>query len=593
MINKYKLYEGLFDDDEELFQTDDDALNTFEDINIKSSLEIVLKLIGDVYFNKQSFFWDDNKPIEYKIYAEYDDNNIIFYYKAKSGKKYIDNIQFDKLNIEYLQKIINSLSELGFQYVFLFLNVKYYNDNRTNKDIDFKDIQFCSYNLTHINIHNLIVDFPHQRTHKFSQYIHGYIVNTMSVSFYFCNITDTILINNVYDLTLVSCTNIQDFSFIKNISNSFTIQYNSANTLPACNNLQGIPKNSYTLNIEYLEDNNHYNNIQNIQTLEGIHNNLKEIKLETKEYPWYILHNISLEGLTEDLLKKFKFIAWRFRGADLPVNMQLGPYNFQVKARKWHPTKPQYKTILKTKNWFMDCYLAQPHKPYVEPEYDLENKDIKKQLVKVNKINQQREDAKEDLEKMVNLLKKTIKENDVLYGYVWTLFIRKIKDNGIQYTIQKRWSFDHNFETFENFIRKQLLNDNMNWKLNSKTGTLLKDIVCKPVQEERQKILEKRKKQEKKQKELEKLQKAIDKQKNKIKTSEQDVQQEKPVQTNSNIKIIDYSDKAIAVIGDTYSIKDQLKELGARWNSGLTINGKKTKGWILSKRKKSDVENLI
>ena len=133
----------------------------------------------------------------------------------------------------------------------------------------------------------------------------------------------------------------------------------------------------------------------------------------------------------------------------------------------------------------------------------------------------------------------------------------------------------------------------MTWKLNSKTGTLLKDIVCKPVQEERQKILEKRKKQEKKKKELEKLQNAIDKKKNKIKTFETDIQQEKPVKTNSNIEIIDYSDKAIAVIGDTYSIKDQLKELGARWNSGLTINGKKTKGWILSKRKKSDVENLI
>ena len=587
--NNYRLYEGLFDDDEDLFSTDDDVLDTIEKINKDESLKDITKLIGEVYFQQQ-FYWGDTKPIELNVYAEYEDNNIVFYYKSKRGKEYISSISFTEQYINYIQNIINKLSDLGFQYVFLYLTIKNY---KNIKDIDFKDIQFQSYNLTRINIHNLIVDFSHQKTHKFAKYTKSYMSTDLNIYFYKCNITDTVIINDADNIQLNACTNINDYSFIKHISNSLTLSFNSSDTFPKCNCLQGIPTNSYKLHIEYTEDTNHYKDVQNIQSLKGIHNNLTEIKLETKEYPWYILHNISLEGLTEDLLKKFSFIAWRFRGADLPVNMQLGPYNFQVKARKWHPTKPQYETILKTKNWFMDCYLDQPHKPYVEPEYDLEDKDIKKQLGKVNKINQQREDAKEDLEKMVNLLKKTIKENDILYGNVWKLFIRKIKDKGIQYTIQKRWSVDQNFETFENFIRKQLLNDNRTWKLTSKTGTLLKDIVCKPVQEERQKILEKRKKQEKKQKELEKLQKVIDKKKNKIKTSEPDIQQEKPVQTNSNIEIIDYSDRAIAVIGDTYSIKDQLKELGARWNSGLTINGKKTKGWILSKRKKSDVENLI
>ena len=587
--NNYRLYEGLFDDDEDLFSTDDDVLDTIEKINKDESLKDITKLIGEVYFQQQ-FYWGDTKPIESKVYTEYEDNNIVFYYKSKRGKEYINSISFTEQYIDHIQNIINKLSDLGFQYVFFYLTIKNY---KNIKDIDFKDIQFQSYNLTRINIHNLIVDFSHQKTHKFAKYTKSYMSTDLNIYFYKCNITDTVIINDTDNIQLQDCTNINDYSFIKHISNSLTLSFNSSDTFPKCNCLQGIPTNSYKLHIEYTEDTNHYKDVQNIQSLKGIHNNLTEIKLETKEYPWYILHNISLEGLTEDLLKKFSFIAWRFRGADLPVNMQLGPYNFQVKARKWHPTKPQYETILKTKNWFMDCYLDQPHKPYVEPEYDLEDKDIKKQLGKVNKINQQREDAKEDLEKMVNLLKKTIKENDVLYGNVWKLFIRKIKDKGIQYTIQKRWSVDQNFETFENFIRKQLLNDNRTWKLTSKTGPLLKDIVCKPVQEERQKILEKRKKQEKKQKELEKLQKVIDKKKNKIKTSEPDIKQEKPVQTNSNIEIIDYSDRAIAVIGDTYSIKDQLKELGARWNSGLTINGKKTKGWILSKRKKSDVENLI
>ena len=38
----------------------------------------------------------------------------------------------------------------------------------------------------------------------------------------------------------------------------------------------------------------------------------------------------------------------------------------------------------------------------------------------------------------------------------------------------------------------------------------------------------------------------------------------------SGVEIIDYSEKAIAVIGDTKPIKDQLKELGGRFNSRLT-----------------------
>ncbi len=45
------------------------------------------------------------------------------------------------------------------------------------------------------------------------------------------------------------------------------------------------------------------------------------------------------------------------------------------------------------------------------------------------------------------------------------------------------------------------------------------------------------------------------------------------------VQIIDYSEKAIAVIGDTKSIKEKLKELGGRFNSHLTCGA----GWIFPK----------
>lgn len=49
-------------------------------------------------------------------------------------------------------------------------------------------------------------------------------------------------------------------------------------------------------------------------------------------------------------------------------------------------------------------------------------------------------------------------------------------------------------------------------------------------------------------------------------------------------KIVDYSEKAFAVVGDTREIKDTLKQHGGRFNSSLTVGGSKCAGWIFSKK---------
>jgi hypothetical protein len=63
--------------------------------------------------------------------------------------------------------------------------------------------------------------------------------------------------------------------------------------------------------------------------------------------------------------------------------------------------------------------------------------------------------------------------------------------------------------------------------------------------------------------------------------------------TVEGLDIVDYSEKAIAVFGDTKAIKDQLKELGGRFNPSLNYNGKKRAGWIFSKRKADEVRELL
>lgn len=60
-----------------------------------------------------------------------------------------------------------------------------------------------------------------------------------------------------------------------------------------------------------------------------------------------------------------------------------------------------------------------------------------------------------------------------------------------------------------------------------------------------------------------------------------------PLQTGADgLQIVDYSEKAIAVIGETKAVKDRLKELGGRFNAKLSCGP----GWIFSKTKKNDLK---
>ena len=57
--------------------------------------------------------------------------------------------------------------------------------------------------------------------------------------------------------------------------------------------------------------------------------------------------------------------------------------------------------------------------------------------------------------------------------------------------------------------------------------------------------------------------------------------------------IVDYSEKALAVFGDTRPIKDRLTAIGGRFNAKLTHEGVKTAGWVFSKTKEQELRNLL
>ncbi len=62
---------------------------------------------------------------------------------------------------------------------------------------------------------------------------------------------------------------------------------------------------------------------------------------------------------------------------------------------------------------------------------------------------------------------------------------------------------------------------------------------------------------------------------------------------NFHFEIVDYSEKAIALFGDTKSIKDLLLAMGGKFNPRLAHSQKKQAGWIFSKTKRAELEGVL
>lgn len=75
---------------------------------------------------------------------------------------------------------------------------------------------------------------------------------------------------------------------------------------------------------------------------------------------------------------------------------------------------------------------------------------------------------------------------------------------------------------------------------------------------------------------------------NDIKIAIKEAEEEEEGQIPS-FRIVEYSDRAIAVVGDTREMKEELKRLGGTWNSHLKCGA----GWIFSKKKLAEVSELL
>lgn len=65
------------------------------------------------------------------------------------------------------------------------------------------------------------------------------------------------------------------------------------------------------------------------------------------------------------------------------------------------------------------------------------------------------------------------------------------------------------------------------------------------------------------------------------------------ISDNGEYEIVDYSQKAIALFGDTKPIKELLMAMGGKFNPRLTHNGAKRAGWIFQQSKREELQTSI
>lgn len=73
--------------------------------------------------------------------------------------------------------------------------------------------------------------------------------------------------------------------------------------------------------------------------------------------------------------------------------------------------------------------------------------------------------------------------------------------------------------------------------------------------------------------------------------SEKSQNQDAP--TVEGVEVVGYSEKALAIFGNTRPLADELKAIGAKYNRALTYNGERRAGWIISRRKADELAEIL
>ena len=635
-----RLVESLFDDDfdDVMDTTGADNASSSEIINNmnRNMLKWCEDFLTDQTFSGRRNFYGRFDPNDKRVYAEVEDDSVAFYYNyfddnKEKTKSYLTHASFT--SIDTCEKFINELDEYSIHNVMLQCNVEVGNyanfsdDDAKTNEIDFKNINFFGVIFKGIHPKNYTMDSDKLKNINLFSIVrdtagfYGPLGPSIQTDINRCWLDDSFNIISADNVGIQECYNMNDYSFIKKVNKVFRNNTYTYKGLPKTYNFMGLPDGDYEIQMELRDERTKtppYEELDNIGkkiNFIGIPKDVKRVWFRTEIWPWRVLPYMSFEGITKDMLSKIEFEASGFPGKGAGVWIQLGPYKFAANCRRWKPTKPQWNTILSTHDWFLDCYYEKngPHHEYVAPSNEETSKILLKNKNNIDKVNLKAADKAEDEELMRQNCLKYLKPHKTYFGQHWVIYIKSLGDKFISYTVSKRiGNIKDEYKTYPAFCKWL---DHTSFKMEKGGTVTMRDTIVKPVEERREKIVAERKekakklKAELKQKEKEEKKKvkvikndettsidsAIKKRRGRPKKVVSEPVQETPV-NNSKVHIYDYSDRAIAIYGDYKDIapiKDQLKEIGCKYNKFLNINGVKTPGWIVSNKKRTEVEKIV
>ena len=437
-----RLIESLFDDDFE------DIVDNRDDLSSDLAGKITKNMLTycESYLTEQTFsnsYIDIKNAVDKKVHSEVEGSTVAFYYETKNPeepKVYLTHVSFRLLNDA--QKFIDELNEFSISNVLLRYNLevgRYVNakdSDAINNIIDLKNINFISAGLKGVYPKNFYVNGDAIKEENLYSAVfdeHNYYYKgDVGINLLRCWIdNETVDIESVDSISLMECYNMNDYSFIKKINTSFRNDVYSYKGLPKTGNLTGLPNGTYRAQLEFNDErtvNQPYQPLDGKVKINfvGFPSNCSELTARIRQMPWRALPYMSFEGITMENLPKFNFEACGFPGKNYGIMIQLGPYKFEANCRRWKPTKPQWKTILTSKDWFLDCYSSKdgPHREYVEPDNKEAQEAFIKEKAKIDSINKRTEDKKEDAELMKENCIKYLKAGATYFGNNWVIRIK-------------------------------------------------------------------------------------------------------------------------------------------------------------------------
>ena len=585
-------------------------------------------------FHKDSNNKEDRAQIEIRA------NAIFFYYinDFTNQRIYIKNI--DCLSIDVFNKFISLIRGMYIEQIGAMVEVRGSSRAQNTKsaiiDIaDFNDLTVLGVDLKNVIVQNVNVDYEWFKDDTFKDIrntIHAIeskssdfkmvdnIPLTLYAKFYECVIGNNVNIQKAHTVHLSGSYDYHDLTFIKDIKSYMYFSTFGRDTYPDRMNLYGLPNGDYKLKVtlgkQQYEDSKLISfNDDDQWTFEGIPDSISELEIYTCINPKKLFPHFSFKGIPIPVVDKTALNVYVGARTNVQGTIRCGYKELNARTSYWKVNRKDLMDVLVSNDFFLDFWTknSKPNREYIPPQQSEEYKErVKKLDYKKYDANKRIEEDKANIEFLKQRIKKYLKVGEKYPfkpnkdgDYDSYLIIISMDDNEIEWKEYYRegWKWEGNWRvmseakyTYEKFIEYKLHSEYM---INGKT---FEQFFTKYAHKRLLKIREERRKKDRaKEKAKEKGSQQAQEKPVKIRKKKEfnfDEQlgkkKEQPaVQKRDDIEVVDYKERSYAVFGNTYDIKDQLKELGAYYNKFLSYDGRKRPGWIVSKKKKTELEKII